>query len=124
MFNLSSTVANSRKIHKDKILISLSFKRNKFNRPNKDGNNSQNLIKVSLKNNLNSKNVKFKHLFELMFKSISEMERNERDEIINLQENHLLIKLNYDFLISCNVIEEMMGRITKCFIQYLTEESK
>ena len=35
-----------------------------------------------------------------MFKSISEMERNERDEIINLQENHLLIKLNYDFLIS------------------------
>lgn len=59
-----------------------------------------------------------------MFKSISEMERNERDEIINLQENHLLIKLNYDFLISCNVIEEMMGRITKCFIQYLTEESK
>lgn len=124
MFNLSSTVANSRKIHKDKILISLSFKRNKFNRLNKDGNNSQNLIKVSLKNNLNSKNVKFKHLFELMFKSISEMERNERDEIINLQENHLLIKLNYDFLISCNVIEEMMGRITKCFIQYLTEESK
>ncbi|CCG24053.1 Rgr1 protein [Candida orthopsilosis Co 90-125] len=119
MFNLSSTISNSRKIQKDKILISLSFKKNKFN-----SNDNQNLIKVSLKNNLNSKNVKFRQLFELMFKSISEMERNERDEIINLQENHLLIKLNYDFLISCNVIEEMMGRITKCFIQYLTEETK
>ena len=124
MFNLSSTIANSRKIQKDKILIFLSFKKNKFNQSNGSPNGNHNLIKVSLKNNLNSKNVKFKQLFELIFKSISEMERNERDEIINLQQDHLLIKLNYDFLISCNVIEEMMRRITKCFITYLTEESK
>ncbi|KAI5959203.1 RGR1 [Candida margitis] len=125
MFNLSSTIQNTRKIQKDKILISLSFKQNKFNKSSRGQDQQQkNLIKVSLKNNLNSKNVKFKRLFELMFKSISELERNENDEIINLQENHLLIKLNYDFLISCNVIEDMMDRITKCFIQYVAEETK
>ncbi|KAI3403352.2 RGR1 [Candida oxycetoniae] len=116
MFNISSTIPNTKKIQKDKILISISFKQISFFK------NDEKLIKVSMKNNLNARNVKFKKLFEMIFKSISEMERNSKDELINLDgEGHLLVKLNYDFLISSNLLVEMMRRITKCFIQYFSE---
>ncbi|KAI5956599.1 RGR1 [Candida jiufengensis] len=115
MFNLSSNIPNTKKIQKDKILISICFKPNRFNA------NEKNIIKISFKNNLNLKNIKFKKLFELIFKNINEMERDKNDELINFGESSLLIKLNYDFLISSNLIEDVMNRITKCFLQYLKE---
>ncbi|KAI5964317.1 RGR1 [Candida pseudojiufengensis] len=116
MFNISSTIPNTKKIQKDKILISISFKPNKYSTSKKS-----NLLKISFKNNLNLKNIKFKKLFELIFKNINEMERNKQDEIIKFNESNLILKLNYDFLISLNLIEEIMNRITKCFLQYLKE---
>ncbi|KAK6463804.1 mediator complex subunit MED14-domain-containing protein [Scheffersomyces coipomensis] len=128
------TVNSAKKIFKDKLVINLSFKRNKFDVINR------NLIKISLKDNLNSKNIKHKKLFELIFKSINDYDleyQSSKDS--NPTQIHtpssvsssngdsnsrLLIKLNYDFLVSSNVVEELMVRIGNCFIQYLQAETR
>ena len=118
MFNLSSTINNSKKIQKDKILISLQFKRNKFD---KLGKKQERLVKISFQNNPHVKQTKFKKLFDMMYKSILEMERDKNDELINFDESQVLVKLNQDILASTNLVEQMMQRITKCFIQYVSE---
>ncbi|CAK9441781.1 uncharacterized protein LODBEIA_P56490 [Lodderomyces beijingensis] len=119
MFNLSSTVPNTKKIQKDKVLISLCFKKSKMDQQKLNAN--QTLIKVSMRRDLNGKNAKLNQLFEMIFKNINEMERDKNDQLVNLDGSHFFIRLNYDFLISSNLIEEMMKRITKCVIQYSVE---
>ncbi|KAG2734688.1 hypothetical protein G9P44_002694 [Scheffersomyces stipitis] len=126
------TPSSSKKIFKDKIVISLSFKNNKFDKV------SKNLIKISLKDNLNSKNLKYKKLFELIFKSINEYDlENQKQNQIESQVQtpaysnsgsidahaHQLIKLNYDFLVNSSLVGELMVRIANCFVLYLQAES-
>ncbi|RLV95093.1 Mediator of RNA polymerase II transcription subunit 14 [Spathaspora sp. JA1] len=107
IFHISSTsTVNVKKIIKDKIIINLGFKFNKFNNENK-----RFLVKVSLVDNLIESNIKFKKLFELIFKNINEVNKRE----------FVLYKLNYDFLVSVEIIQEMLEKIGASFIGYLSE---
>lgn len=98
---------SSKKIFKDKIIITLMFKKNKF-----ATTGGENMIKVSLKDNFNLKNIKYKKLFELIFKEVNEIEQLTKK----------LIKLNYDFLVEKDIIQEVMVRISNCFVAYLKLE--
>ncbi|KAG7663528.1 RGR1 [[Candida] subhashii] len=114
IFHLSSAnPTSSKKIVKDRIVINVSFKQNKFDTIRR------NLIKISLKDNLNQRNLKYKKLFELIFKSISDFDLSR-----NKENDEVLVKLNYDFLVSINIAEEIMNRIGNSFMQYLQLESK
>ncbi|CAN3376894.1 hypothetical protein DIURU_001672 [Diutina rugosa] len=97
------------KLTKDKIIINLSFKTNKFARC------PTNLIKISLKDNINPENLRYKRLFELIFRSINEMKVS--------REAQPIIKLNCDFLVSPSVIQDMMLKIAECFVVYLRSEN-
>ncbi|KAK6458852.1 mediator of RNA polymerase II transcription subunit 14 [Scheffersomyces xylosifermentans] len=126
------TANSSKKIFKDKIVVNLTFKRNKFDRI------SKNLVKISLKDNLTNKNLKYKKLFELIFKSINEYDLEHQRQNQNESQVHtpasnnsssndahttLLIKLNYDFLVNSNDIGELMVRMSKCFLKFLQSET-
>lgn len=93
---------NTKKIQKDKIILNLKFKLNKFKI-----NNNLDLI-ISLIDNINIKNLKYKKLFELIFKTL-----NGNDNLINL---------NYDFIINLSVIDEFLLEIGKCFLDYVEHE--
>lgn len=93
---------NVKKIQKDKIILNLKFKLNKFKI-----NNNLDLI-ISLIDNINIKNLKYKKLFELIFKTL-----NGNDNLINL---------NYDFIINLKVIDEFLLEIGKCFLNYIEHE--
>ncbi|CAI5760066.1 unnamed protein product [Candida verbasci] len=116
VYNIYSNVPNTKKIQKDKITVSLAFKTNIFN-----DFRSENFhyLKLSFKDTLNTDSTtstKFKKLFELIFKSLTEIDRNG-DAIRN--ENERVIKLNFDYLINLNLINEVMNKITKVFISFL-----
>ncbi|EGW32049.1 uncharacterized protein SPAPADRAFT_138715 [Spathaspora passalidarum NRRL Y-27907] len=110
IFHISSST-NSKKIIKDKITVNISFKNNKFDKQ------KRNLVKISLRDNLIDKNLKFKKLFELIFKSINDLEQTKKNDT-----SVALFKLNYDFLISGNILEELLERIGNSFISYLQLE--
>lgn len=96
--------ANSgKKLVKDKIVISLALRNNYFDKENKL------MCKLSTKENLSSKNLKFKKLFELIFRGIDELKADENQ----------LLKLKYDVLADFAVLEMVMLKITDCFIKYL-----
>lgn len=83
IYFINSTISNMKKIQKDKILINISFKNLKFDQKKRE------LIKISLKDNLNPKNMKFKKLFEIMFKNINELivnknSTNKKNPTINV----------------------------------------
>lgn len=103
-----TNINSNKKIFKDKIVIKLNFVRNKFNKQNKL------FLKLSMKDNLNSKNLKYKKLFELIYKAISEINTSSSSEIT---------KLNYDFVIESKLIDEIMVNITNAFINYLSENA-
>ncbi|CUM68349.1 uncharacterized protein PRCAT00006071001 [Priceomyces carsonii] len=108
IYYLNYTNANApKKMTKSKIVVSLSFRLNKFSVK------KQSLLKLSLKDNLNSKNLKHKQLFEQIFKAINEYEQSTK--------NSLLVKvmrLNYDFLVDFRSVKVLMLRITDCCILY------
>lgn len=115
VFNLNHVDANSpKKIVKDKIIIGINFKNNKFSvEPNRI------LVKLSMKDNLNSKNLKYKKLFELIFKAINDFDKAHQN---NNDKKMSLIKLNYDFLLDSFFIEPLMGKISECFLVYLSSD--
>ncbi|ODV78821.1 MED14-domain-containing protein [Suhomyces tanzawaensis NRRL Y-17324] len=100
------SASGSKKTQNDKFVITLTFKNNKFEKGN------TNIVKISLKDNLNSKNLKYKGLFELIFKAINEVDALTPS----------LIKLNYDFLVNVELVEEVMVKISKCFLVYAKAE--
>ena len=93
---------------KDKIVIKLNFMRNKFNKQDRL------LLKLSMKDNLNSRNLKYKKLFELIYKGI-----NEVDNANGLK----ITKLNYDFIVDSLLINALMIKITDAFILYLSDSA-
>lgn len=101
--------SNKSKLTKDKIIINLLFKTNKFAR------HPANLIKISLKDNINPENLRYKRLFELIFRLINEMKLS--------REAQPIIKLNCDFLVSPSSIQDMMMKIAECFVVYLRSEN-
>jgi mediator of RNA polymerase II transcription subunit 14 len=117
IFNFNYQTNSSKKISKDRIMINLTFKRNKFDSTNR------NLIKLSLKDNLNLKNMKYKKLFELIFKAINtfDLEQQKKSKTEGLEDS-CLIKLNYDFLVSPTLIEDLLVRVANCFLLYLQGE--
>lgn len=109
VYFLNNTNTNSnKKILKDKIVIKLNFMRNKFSKQDKL------LLKLSMKDNLNSRNLKYKKLFELIYKGI-----NEVDNANGLK----ITKLNYDFIVESLLINELMVKITDAFIHYLSDDA-
>lgn len=104
LFYLYHGNANSgKKLAKDKVVISLTLCKNYFDKENKL------MCKLSTKENLSSKNVKFKKLFELIFRVLDELKADENQ----------LLKLKYDVLVDFAVLDMVMLKITDCFITYL-----
>lgn len=97
---------NSKKVHMDKIVFSLSFKRNKFDKAKRL------LLKVSLKENLNSENLKYKKLFEDIFRAATELQQEK-------PKGTVFVKLNYDFLMDPDMLEPLMRKVTDCFLRFL-----
>lgn len=93
---------NSKRIQRDKITLSIRFKVNKF----KKGNPLD--LNVSLLDNIHIKNLKYKKLFELLFKTL-----NGNDKVTNL---------NYDFIIDLSVINEFLIGIGNSFITYIEND--
>ncbi|KAL6451331.1 MED14 Mediator of RNA polymerase II transcription subunit 14 [Candida maltosa Xu316] len=173
IYFINSNVSNSKKTQRDKITINVFLKSSsKIPLPtttSSDGCGDL-LMNISLKDNLNPKNVKFKKLFELIFKNINELLPNNNnnnnngssstessatpavpvsksieDDLINFdidddeeeeqkekekqekmklemekkKKREVMIKLNYDYLISLNKLDPVMKSITNGFIQYL-----
>ncbi|CAN3365802.1 mediator of RNA polymerase II transcription subunit 14 [Diutina catenulata] len=99
-----------RKLTKDKITINLSFKTNKF------AKKASNSVKISLKDNINPENLKYKPLFEKIFKAINDGDKADGSA--------KLVKLNCDFLVDPSITDELMSSIAGCFLSYLrTSES-
>lgn len=94
---------NSKRIQRDKITLSIRFKINKF----KKGNNPLDL-NISLLDNVHIKNLKYKKLFELLFKTLS-----GNDNVTNL---------NYDFIIDLSVVNEFLIGIGNSFITYIEND--
>lgn len=112
VFGVNSHQSTVKKIQKDKITFTVSFKRNKFDKKHRS------LFKFSMKDNLNSQNLKFKKLFELIFKSVFDMQKQSQDN----PQKAVLLKLHYDFLMETSLLEPLMLRITEDFMTYLKTE--
>lgn len=113
VFYLNYTNNNSlKKIFKDKIMINISFKVNKFSKSKK------NLISISMKDNLNAKNLKYKKLFEIIFKLIDEFEIQTR----KTKSNAHIIKLNYEFLVEPSLLQPIMLKVAESFTVFLQNE--
>lgn len=102
-----------KKFEGDKISFAVTYKRNSFEK------NRRLVLKFSMKENLNSQNLKYKKLFETIFKAASEVQQEAQKGTSKT----MLIKLNYDFLIGSALLEPLMTRIADCFLSYLNNES-
>lgn len=103
----------SKKTQKDRISFAMNFVRNKFETETKL------YLKFSMKENLNSQNLKYKPLFEMIFKATSDLQQ----ELQKDASRGLLVKLNYDFLLDHRILESLLIRITDCFLTYIQNES-
>lgn len=108
------TPAFPKKVLRDKIAFSLSYKRNAFEKGRRL------LIKFSMKENLNSQNLKYKKLFEAVFKAMGEVQQENQKE----HNKVVLMKLNYDFLIDNSLLEPLMVKVTECFLSFLKNEGQ
>lgn len=113
VFNINSVnAAAPRKIQKDRIIFAVSFAWNKFDaRPKL-------LYKFSMTENMSAENLKFKRLFEQIFRATNELQERCHSA------NKSFLKLNYDFLTEGEILEPLMGRITEQFIAFLQEPQK
>ena len=85
----SNTGSNLKKIQRDKIMINLSLiKFDRFSKPNGNFQDSTNghLIKISFKDSLINENLKFKNLFEIIFKNINELLITKSKQIKSLNQ--------------------------------------
>lgn len=90
---------NNKKIINSKIVLNVKFKFNKFKR-----NNNLDLT-ISLIDNLSLKDVKFKKLFELIYK--------------RLKDNPKIVNLNYDFIVDLRLFDQFLKDIGNCFMDYI-----
>ncbi|KAG7193394.1 mediator complex subunit [Scheffersomyces spartinae] len=95
--------AGGKKILKDKIVIHLDFRVNKF--INIKDKQDPLMLKLSIKDNLNTKNLKHKELFENMFKSLSNVQG--------------VSMLRYDFLLEPQCLSTVFERIAQVFLKHI-----
>ncbi|OBA22818.1 MED14-domain-containing protein [Metschnikowia bicuspidata var. bicuspidata NRRL YB-4993] len=108
VFSLNSTHSSSpKKIQRDKIIFNVSFKKDRFAKTRKL------LLKFSMKDNFNSQNLKFKKLFETIFTSSNEVQKQA------MSLNQTFMKLYYDFVIDSALLKPLMDRITSAFLEFL-----
>lgn len=112
-FHNSSNPSAPKKTQKERISFSISFMTNKFD------TRKELHLKLSMKENLSSQNLKYKPLFELIFKAASEVQQDIKKDSPDV----LLLKLYYDFLMDHSVLEKLFLKIIDCFINYLTSDS-
>ncbi|EGV63460.1 MED14-domain-containing protein [Yamadazyma tenuis ATCC 10573] len=93
---------NTKKVQRDKIILTMRFKLNKF----RVGNQLE--MNLSLLDNINIKNLKYKKLFEMIFKSL-----NKYEDAVNL---------NYDFIVGMPVVSEFLMDVGNCFLEYVEGE--
>lgn len=101
-----------KKVQKDKIVFSLAHKRNVFDK------SQRLLMKFSMKENLNSQNLKYKKLFEMIFKAASDVQQDKQKD-----GNVVLLKLNYDFLIDSTLLEPLMVKVVECFLSFVKSDA-
>lgn len=102
-----------KKTQKNRISFAMSYATNKFD------NEARLFYKFSMKENLNSQNLRYKPLFEMIFKAASELQQ----EIQKDSTRGLLVKLNYDFLVDHLILEALLLKIADCFLSYIQNES-
>lgn len=102
-----------KKTQKNRISFAMSYATNKFE------NEARLFYKFSMKENLNSQNLRYKPLFEMIFKAASELQQ----EIQKDSTRGLLVKLNYDFLVDHLILEALLLKIADCFLSYIQNES-
>lgn len=112
-YHNSSNPNAPKKTQKDRISFAMSFANNKFDAEGKL------FLKFSMKDNLNSQNLKYKPLFELIFKAASELQL----ELQKDSERGLLVKLNYDFLVDHQILQNLLIKITDCFLSFIQNDS-
>lgn len=100
----------SKSVRRDTISFNVSFKRNKFDKPQRL------LLKFSMRDNLNSQNLKYQKLFEFIFKDANDLIRNA------IEEKAIFLKLNYDFVMSGDYLVTFMTHITQSFIKFLESQ--
>lgn len=114
VYYLNSINSNApKKVQKDKISFAMTFTSNKFD---KDANL---VVKFSMKENLNTQNLKFKSLFEQIFKAANELQKEVQEDATKL----MLLKLNYDFLVDKSILEKLLLKISDCFLAYSKTEA-
>lgn len=114
MFYYNSINPNApKKTQKDRISFAMSFATNKFDVEDRL------FLRFSMKDNLNSQNLKFRPLFEMIFKAASELQQ----ELQKNSDRDMLIKLNYDFLVDNLILENLLIKITDCFLKFAQNES-
>lgn len=100
--------SNQKKYLKDKVIVNLTFRQNKFSVE------ETNLVRILFRDNFNLKNLKYKRLFEMIFKEMGDLE----------QKTKKVVKLNYDYLVESLMVEETMVRVSNCFVAFLAEDTK
>lgn len=108
IFFVNYTNSAIKKYASDKISVSLCFKTDKFSKESRLN------CRVSMKENLTSKNLKYKSLFGNIFKNLSELEASK---------DRLFIKFNYDFFVDCDLLPELLMRIRDCFQHYFIQNA-
>lgn len=109
VFHIKYTSANApKRILKDRIVICLCLRVNKFAR-------RQLYLKMSLRDNANQKNLKHKKLFEMIFRAITEFELAQKLKRADL------VKLNYEFLVDYNLADKLLTTVAECFPRYVKE---
>lgn len=111
VFNVNSVHATApKKVQKDRIIFAISFAWNKFDA------HPRLLFKFSMTENMSAENLKFKKLFEQIFRATNELQEKCHNS------NKYFLKLNYDFLTEGEILEPLMGKITDQFIAFLYNE--
>lgn len=112
VFNVNSIHATSlKKVQKDKIVFSINFAWNKFDVRKKL------LFKFSMTENMSAENLKFRKLFEHIYRATNEIQEKCHEK------KKTFIKLNYDFLTEGEILILIMQRVTESFVVFLLSEN-
>lgn len=103
--------ASPKKVQKDKIVFSINFVWNKFDVKRKL------LYKFSMTENMSAENLKFRKLFEHIYRATNEIQEKCHEK------KKTFIKLNYDFLTEGEVLILLMQRVIESFIVFLLSEN-
>lgn len=100
--------SSPKKVASDRIILALKLTKSSFD------SKERVLVRFSMKENLNTHNLKYKGLFEKIFKAIGEL---QQEAAANPTQPYMT-KLNYDVLLESSLLEPLLRKISDCFIAY------